>query len=96
MICGIASRVIAAAFALAAFASAVVAGLSVGNPPGRILTTALVSMIVCHAVGLAAGMIGERAVHDHVRALAAKGSPPGGFLKQGAEAPQAAPEGAVT
>lgn len=96
MSCGVASRVIAVAFALAAFASAVVAGLSAGNPPGRILTTALVSMIVCHAVGLAAGMVGERAVRDHMRTLVAKSSPPGGFLKPGAEAPQTAPEGAGT
>ncbi len=69
---GVPGRVIAAIFALAAFAVAIVAGLAVGNPPGRILASALVSMVLCQVVGWAVGAIGERVVREH---LASGGAP---------------------
>jgi len=63
---GTPARLIASCFGLSGFAVAVVAGLAAENPGGHILTVALVSMILCHIVGLGAGMIGERVVEDYV------------------------------
>lgn len=59
-------RLIAATFALAGFAVAVVAGLGAGNPSARVLGVAIVAMIVCRAIGAVAGAIGERVVREHV------------------------------
>jgi len=63
---GVASKVIAASFALAGFAIAVIAGLSAGNNATRVLTAALVSMAACHIIGLGVGAIGERTVNDYL------------------------------
>lgn len=61
------AKVIASAFALSAFAVAIIAGLSAGNSTVRILGTALVSMVVCHAAGLAIGAVGQRVVNEHLQ-----------------------------
>lgn len=61
------AKVIASAFALSAFAVAIIAGLSAGNPTVRVLATALTAMVVCHFVGLAIGAVGQRVVTDHVQ-----------------------------
>lgn len=60
------SRMVAAIFALAGFAVALVAGLAAGNSSVRVLGAALVSMVVCHILGMAAGAIGERTVNEHL------------------------------
>lgn len=51
---------------LAAFAIATIAGLAADNPADSILLRAVVGMFVCHAIGVALGMIGERAVREGV------------------------------
>lgn len=63
---GVPSKVIAASFALAAFAIAVIAGINAGNNATRVLTAALVSMAGCHIVGLGIGAVGERTVNEHL------------------------------
>jgi hypothetical protein len=63
---GVTTKLIAATFALCGFAVAVLAGLSAGNSASRVLTTALVSMVVCQFAGLIVGFIGERVVSDHM------------------------------
>lgn len=70
-------KLVAGVFALAAFAIAIVSGLSAGNPPTRILTAALVSMVICHALGLCLGAIGEKVVGEHLAKYRA-GSASGG------------------
>jgi putative Mn2+ efflux pump MntP len=64
---GITTKLIAAAFALCGFTVAVVAGLAAGNSAQRVLTTALVSMILCQITGLLVGVVGERTVIEYVQ-----------------------------
>ena len=66
------SRVIAACFALIAFAAALVVGLAAGNPAGTILWRALVAMFVCWAAGAAVGWLAQRAVQVQVDDYKAK------------------------
>jgi hypothetical protein len=66
---------IAAIFALAAFVVAILGGLAAGNPSARILTVALVSLILCYIVGSVAGAIGEWVISEHVKART-KGAAP--------------------
>lgn len=63
---GTPDKLIASSFGLAGFAIAIVAGMAAGNPSGRVLTVAIVSMIACHFVGLIAGSIGERVVDEYM------------------------------
>ena len=63
---GVPTKVIAAIFALAGFAVAVIAGLAAGNASSRVLVCALTGMLVCHMLGLGVGAIGERIVSDHL------------------------------
>lgn len=51
--------------ALSAFAVAVLAGLSVGNPSQDIVLRAIVSMLICQVIGMVIGMIGERIINEH-------------------------------
>ncbi len=62
------SNVIAACFALAAFAVAVVAGIAGGNPATSILVRALIAMIGCYPAGLIIGLICARVMTDHIQA----------------------------
>lgn len=62
------SRLVAATYGLCAFAVAIIAGLAAENPPGRILATGLVALIICNLIGLAIGAIAERTVADHLSA----------------------------
>ena len=64
---GITTKLIATAFAFCGFAVAIVSGLAAGNSGERVLTTALVSMIVCQVAGLVVGMVGERTVTEYVQ-----------------------------
>lgn len=66
MSAGTPDKLIASSFGLAGFAIAIVAGMAAGNPSGRILTVAIVSMIACHIVGLIAGAVGERVVNEYM------------------------------
>ena len=63
------AKVIASVFALAAFAVAIIAGLAAGNTPASVLGTAVVGMLVCHALGLVAGTVGERVVMEHIEQM---------------------------
>jgi len=79
-----AGKSIAAAFALAGFAIAIVSGLSVHNPVTRTLQCALVSMVLCYFAGLIVGTVALRIVSDHLSAFKAASA--------GGEARGAAPE----
>jgi hypothetical protein len=50
-------RIISAVTALGAFCVALLAGLGAGNPATTVITHALVAMMVCQVMGLAAGEI---------------------------------------
>lgn len=65
---GVPTKTIAAILALAGFCIAVLSGLAAGNATSRTLGVALVSMLVCHIVGLAIGAAGEYVVAEHARA----------------------------
>ena len=66
MIFGVPARVISGAFALGAFAIAIIAGLGAGNPTSVILINAIIAMAVCNVIGLLIGAVMERTVRDHV------------------------------
>ncbi len=59
-------RVIAGTFGMAAFAVALVSGLWVGNPAASILSRALVSLMLCYAMGTLVGAICEHVVREHL------------------------------
>ena len=59
---------IAGLFGLAAFAVAILAGLTSGNSAQSVLTRALLAMLACYPIGLAVGMIALRLVDEHVEA----------------------------
>lgn len=63
---GLISRVMAASFALCAFAVAIIAGMAAGLGPGAILGRALVAMIICYPVGYLAGMVCQKVVDEHI------------------------------
>ncbi|MGE3107100.1 MAG: hypothetical protein AB7G11_07330 [Phycisphaerales bacterium] len=63
---GTPTRVIAASMGLAAFSIATIAGLAADNPAESILMRAMISMFVCHALGMGLGIVGERAVKEGV------------------------------
>jgi hypothetical protein len=64
---GTPARLIASCFGLSGFAVAVVAGMAAGNSGSRVLSVALCSLIICHIVGLCAGLIGERIVEEYMK-----------------------------
>ncbi|MHC5023407.1 MAG: hypothetical protein ACYTGG_05785 [Planctomycetota bacterium] len=65
---GVVSRVMAASFALCAFAVAIVAGMASEQATAAILLRALLAMIVCYPVGFLGGMICEKVVDEHIDA----------------------------
>lgn len=68
---GIPTKVIASVMGLSAFVIATIAGLAVDNPAVSILTRSILSMFVCHTLGLIVGMLAERAVTDAISAYTA-------------------------
>lgn len=75
---GAPSRLIAASSAMSGFAIAIVCGLAAENPSGRVLGVAVVSMIVCHIVGLIVGSIGENIVNEYAQKYRASNPLSGG------------------
>lgn len=63
---GIPTKVIATSMGLSAFVIATIAGLAVDNPADSILSRAIISMLVCNAIGLVVGSLAERAVSEAV------------------------------
>ena len=61
------SRVIAGCFSLAAFATAIVAGLASGNGAASVLVRASIAMFICYPLGLIIGAICQRIVSEYVR-----------------------------
>lgn len=59
------AKVVAAVFALSAFAVALIAGAAAGNGATTVLIRALIALAACQVVGLFAGMIVERVIHEH-------------------------------
>jgi hypothetical protein len=60
------SRAIAGCFALAAFATAILAGVLAHNPTSTVLVRALLCMLVCYPVGLLIGLACDRVIRHHV------------------------------
>jgi hypothetical protein len=60
------ARVIASVFSLCGFVVAVLAGLKAGSTTTHVLTTAILAMLACKAIGLWAGRAGERVVREFV------------------------------
>lgn|GEM_PF-3160625 len=58
---------IAATFALCAFALAVILGQLAQQPPARVLLVALIAMVVCRVVGLLAGRAAVVALEEFLR-----------------------------
>jgi len=69
---GSVSKVMAGCFSMAAFAVAIIAGLSSGNPAVLILGRALIAMVLCYVVGLVVGVICERVIALHMQEHAEK------------------------
>lgn len=59
-------KVVAACFALAAFAVGVISGLAGDNPAAQILLRSLLSMAVCYPIGYVTGMICDRVVNEQI------------------------------
>jgi hypothetical protein len=62
----IAASTIAGCFALAAFAVAVVAGLTAGNAAGSILVRAIIAMIACYPIGLGVGLVAQWVIDQQI------------------------------
>jgi cation transporter-like permease len=60
------AKVIASTMGLAGFAVALLAGLGADNPTESILGRAIISLLVCHVVGYALGVVGESAIRRAV------------------------------
>jgi hypothetical protein len=63
---GTVSKVMAGCFSMAAFAVAIIAGLTSGNPAILVLGRALVAMILCYPIGYVIGIVCERVIALHV------------------------------
>lgn len=59
---GNAGSTIAGVMSLAAFATAVVAGVAAGNGATTVIVRALVALVVCYPLGLIAGLVVSRAI----------------------------------
>lgn len=66
---GAPTRLTATCCGLAAFAIAIVAGLAADIPADAILARALTAMFLCWIAGAILGLIGERAIEDHLQNL---------------------------
>lgn len=73
---GIPTRMIAAAFALAAFSVAVLSGMWVSNPTVYVLKLALTSSFVCYIMGYVIGSVGERLMYAQIQEYEAKNPVP--------------------
>jgi NhaP-type Na+/H+ or K+/H+ antiporter len=60
------SKLYAAVLGLTAFLVAVVAGLFSGSPGADVLSHAIVSMVVCYALGAVLGVVAGRAISEFV------------------------------
>jgi uncharacterized protein involved in response to NO len=58
-------KVVAAVFALSAFAVALIAGIGAGNDTTTVLLRALGALLVCQIIGLIAGLIIEQVIKEH-------------------------------
>jgi putative Mn2+ efflux pump MntP len=65
------TKLIAAMLGLSAFAIAIVAGLAAGNDASRVLSQAIVCMVVCQMVGWGVGLAGERVVSEYLESYRA-------------------------
>ena len=87
------SRVIAGCFSLAAFATAIVAGLAGGNEASAVLVRAAIAMFICYPLGLIVGGICQRIVNEYVKthrqANPGGESPPDGQTSQAPDAAKA-------
>lgn len=79
------AHVIAGCFALSAFAVAIVAGLAAGNAAVSIMLRAVVALVACYPIGLAAGILCQRVADDPASRRSAcpvpsatESAPPGG------------------
>ncbi|MBK9189298.1 MAG: hypothetical protein IPM33_10130 [Phycisphaerales bacterium] len=61
-------KVIAAIFALCGFAMALACGILAGNPGINTLLNAIVALVVCHVVGVLAGLVLVRVGENQIAA----------------------------
>lgn len=61
-------RAIAGCFSLAAFATAIIAGMASGNDASVVLVRAMIAMFACYPLGLVTGVVAQRIIAGHVRA----------------------------
>lgn len=59
-------KVMAASFALTAYAVAIIGGLAAGNPAGPVMVRAVVAMLICYLVGLALASAAMTAIREHL------------------------------
>lgn len=94
-------RIIAAILALAAFAVAVVAGLSAGNPAHTVLLRALGAMLGANIIGVGLSWVLSHVFESHQAAYRAanpvpsidlSGVPAPGVVSEAAPAPRTPPE----
>jgi hypothetical protein len=85
--------VIGGCIGLCGFAVALLAGLSAGNALDVILSRALVALAGCVVLGLVVGLLGERAVRQHIAESRAASQPrPVSTVEPVAAAPGASAE----
>jgi hypothetical protein len=58
-------KVVAAVFALSAFAVALIAGIAAGNDTTTVLSRALGALVACQLIGMGAGFLIERVIKEH-------------------------------
>jgi tetrahydromethanopterin S-methyltransferase subunit C len=93
---GVATKVISASFGLSAFTVATVIGLWIDNPAHTILSRALVSMLVCQAIGLIIGAISERTATEAIAQYQKANAVDGARLKSAARAEQPVDDDVLT
>lgn len=82
------TQMVAAIFALSAFAVAIVAGLGSGADATRTIVVALVAMFLCHAVGTLIGSIAESTAAEAIASYRESNPIPSLLTEQDLDQPQ--------
>jgi hypothetical protein len=72
-----AGKSVAAAFSIAGFTVAIIAGLAADNPVTRVLQSAVIAMVLCYIAGLVIAAVAGRATAEHLAAYKAANPLPG-------------------
>jgi uncharacterized protein YwlG (UPF0340 family) len=71
------AKVVAGALGLTGFTVAIISGMAAGNDSSTVITAAIVSMLVCHLLGLGIGLAADRVLRAHVEEYRASNPVPG-------------------